>query len=308
MEKYDLLIVGAGPAGLTAGLYAGRYRIRALVIGVTAGGLMTEAHKVCNYPGFEEISGLDLAEKMRKQVLNVGVAVKEDEVESLKKEGDWFRVGTQSGEKFLAKTLLLATGTRHRKLNLANEEKFLGRGVSYCVTCDGPLFKDKVVGVVGGSDAAVMAALFLSEIARKVFVIYRKEKLRGVPIWVENLKTKDNVEIIFKTNVSGLSGENKLEEVELDNPYQGRETLKLDALFLEIGTVPSEALGQQLEVETDEKGFVKIDGVGKTNIEGVWAAGDITTGSAGFMQIVTACAEGATAAWSIYLYLKEDQR
>lgn len=308
MEKYDLLIVGAGPAGLTAGIYAGRYRIKTLIVGVLVGGLMTEAFKVCNYPAFEEISGLDLTEKMKNQVSNLGVGIKEDEVESLKKEDGWFRVGIQSGEKFLTRTLLLATGTRHRKLNLPNEERFLGRGVSYCVTCDGVLFKDKVVGVVGGSDAAVMAALFLSEIAKKVFVIYRKEKLRAIPIWVENLKARDNVEVIFKTNVVGLSGEDKLEEAKLDNPYQGSEDLKLDGLFLEIGTVPSKALSQQLGVGINEKGFIKVNGAGKTDVEGVWAAGDITTGSNGFMQIVTACAEGAIAVRSIYLYLKGSKK
>lgn len=304
MEKYDLLIIGAGPAGLTAGLYAGRYRIKALVMGALVGGLMTEAFKVCNYPGVEEISGLELTEKMKSQVLDLGMEIKEDEVGSLKKEGDWFRVKTQSGEEFLAQTLLLATGTRHRKLELPDEEKFLGRGISYCATCDGPLFKDKIVAVVGGSNAAVTAALFLAEVADQVFLIYRKDKLRAEPIWVEELEKKDNLETIFNTNVIGMKGQKNLEEIQLDRAYQGKKELKVDGLFLEIGTVPSAALSQPLAVETDENGFIKVDQSGETNIPGVWAAGDITTGSDKFMQIVTACGEGAVAARSIYLYLK----
>lgn len=306
MNEYELLIVGAGPAGLTAGIYAARYKLKTLIVGVVVGGLMTEAHKVCNFPSIKEISGMDLTEKIKDHVLSLGVEIREDEVESLRKEGDLFRVGTQSGQRFLTKTLLLAFGTRHRRLNLPNEEKFLGRGVSYCSTCDGPLFRDKVVGVVGGSDAAVTAALFLSEIAQKVFLIYRKEKLRAIPIWVENLEKKENVETIFNTNVIGLLGKEKLEKIKLDNPYKGRDYLDLDGLFLEVGTVPSQALSQQLHLETDEKGFIKIDQAGRTNVEGIWAAGDITTGSNGFMQIITACAEGAVATRSIYQYLRRE--
>ena len=304
MEKYDLIIVGAGPAGLTAGIFAGRYRLKSLIIGLTVGGLVTEAHKVCNYPGILEITGEELAKRMREHVLSLGVPIREDEVESLKKEGDWFRVGTQSGEKFLAKTLLLAFGTRHRKLNLPNEDKFLGRGISYCSTCDGPLFRGKIVGVVGGSNAATVAALHLADLAKKVFVIYRRGKLRADPVWVEQLEKKKNVEYVFNTNVVGLLGKEKLEKVELDNPYKGKKFLELDGLFLEIGTVPSKALSEQLGVEIDEYGYIKVDGAGKTSIEGVWAAGDITTGSDGFRQIITACAEGAVAAQSIFKYLK----
>jgi len=303
MNEYELLIVGAGPAGLTAGIYAARYKLKALIIGTVVGGLMTEAHKVCNFPSIKEISGMELTQKMKDHVLSLGIKIKEDEVESIKKEDDLFRVGTQSGQKFFTKTLLLAFGTRHRRLNLPNEEKFLGRGISYCSTCDGPFFRDKIVGVVGGSDAAVMAALFLSEIAQKVFVIYRKGKLRAIPIWVEELEKRKNVETVFNTNVIGLLGKEKLEKVRLDKLYQGSEYLQVDGLFLEVGTVPSQALSQQLGVETDENGFIKIDQSGKTNVRGVWAAGDITTGSDGFMQIITACAEGAVGARDIYKYL-----
>ena len=308
MKKYDVLIIGAGPAGLTAGIYAGRFRLKTLIVGVTIGGLMTEAYKVCNFPGIKEISGRELTERIKAHVLSLGVPIREDEVESLTKEGDWFRVGTESGEKFISKTLLLAFGTRHRKLNLPDEERFLGRGVSYCSTCDGPLFRGKIVGVVGGRNAAATAALYLSELAQKVFLIYRRGQLRADPIWVEQLAKKKNVEIVFNTNVTGLEGREKLERVKLDNPFLGKEYLALDGLFLEIGTVPSKALSEQLGVETDEYGFIKIDAAGKTNVEGVWAAGDITTGSNGFRQIITACSEGAVASQSIYKYLQKDTK
>lgn len=308
MREYDLLIIGAGPAGLTAGLYAGRFRLKTLIVGVLTGGLMTEAHKVCNFPSEKEISGMDLTEKMKNQVLSFGVEIRQDEVESLKKEGNLFRIGTESGQKFSAKTLLLACGTGHRKLNLPNEEKFLGRGVSYCSTCDGPLFRDKIIAVVGGSNAAATAALYLSEIARKVFLIYRKSKLRADPIWVESLEKRNNVEVIFNTNVIKLLGEDQLKKIKLDAKHRESEFLNVDGLFLEIGTVPSGALSRQLKVETNENGFIKVDSGGGTNIKGVWAAGDITTGSDGFMQIITACAEGAVAAKNIYHYLKGESK
>lgn len=303
MKEYDLLIIGSGPAGLTAGLYAGRFRLKTLIVGVLTGGLMTLAHKVCNFPSEKEISGMDLTEKMKEQVLGLGVEIRQDEVESLKKGGNLFQVGTESGQKFLAKTLLLACGTRHRRLNLPDEEKFLGRGVSYCSTCDGPLYRDKIVGVVGGSNAAATAVLYLSEIAKKVFLIYRKSKLRADPIWVENLEKKNNVEAIFNTNVIKLLGEDRLRKIKLDAKHRESEFLSVDGLFLEIGTVPSGALSRQLKVETNEKGYIKVDSGGGTNVKGVWAAGDITTGSDGFMQIITACAEGAIAAQSIYKHL-----
>lgn len=304
MEERDLLIVGAGPAGLTAGIYAARFRLKTLIIGVLVGGLMTEAHKICNFPSEKEISGWDLTKKMKDHVLNLGGKIREEEVKSLKKEDGLFQVGTQSGQSFFAKTLILAFGTKHRKLNLPNEEKFLGRGVSYCATCDAPLFRDKTVAVVGGSNAAVTAALYLSEIARKVFLVYRKSELRADPIWIENLDKKDNLEVIFNTNVIDFWGKEKLEKIKLDRPYKGSNYLEVAGLFLELGTVPGTVLSRQLNVETDENGFIKIDQAGRTNIEGVWAAGDVTTGSNGFRQIITACAEGAIAAQSIYKYLK----
>jgi thioredoxin reductase (NADPH) len=304
MEKYDLLIIGAGPAGLTAGIYAGRFRLRTLIIGVIVGGLMAEAHKICNFPSQKEISGLDLTNKIKDSVLSLGIEIRQDEVESARLEDGLFRIDTESGQKFLTKTLLLAFGTRHRKLNLPNEEKFLGRGVSYCATCDGPLFRDKTVAVVGGSNAAVTAALYLSEIAQKVFLIYRKGKLRADPIWVESLEKRKNIEVIFKTKVVGLYGKDNLEKIKLDNVYKGSDRLEVTGLFLEIGTVPPRALSIQLNVEIDENSFIKVDQAGRTNIEGIWAAGDITTSSNGFRQIITACAEGAIAAQSIYKYLR----
>ncbi len=301
MKKiFDLLIIGAGPAGLTAGIYARRFELNAFIIGSLVGGLASEAHKICNFPTDEEISGFDLVKKMQGHTFNLGVKINQGKVVSLKKQNSLFKCSTHSGKEFYGKTLLLALGTKRQKLNLPNEKKFLGRGVSYCATCDGPLFKDKTLVVVGGANAAVTAALYLSEIAQKVFLIYRKEKLRAEPAWVKQIEKRKNLEVIFNTNVIGLFGEENLEKVKLDSPYKGSEYLDVEGLFVEIGSVPEKILSQQLGVTMNEKGFIKIDEAGRTNIKGIWAAGDITTGSNSFRQIITACSEGAIAAESIF--------
>ncbi len=304
----DVLIVGVGPAGLTAGIYACRFNLDTLIVGTQIGGLAAEAHQIGNFPTEENISGTDLIEKMKEHAIHLGAEIKQGTVTSLRKEGHIFSGATSKDEEFQSKTLLLAWGTKRRKLDLPHEEKFLGRGVSYCAVCDGPFYRNKTVGVIGGSNAAVTAALYLSEIAEKVFLIYRKGKLRAEPIWVGQLGKRDNVEIVFNTNVTGLLGEENLEKIKLDNPYQESEYLDIEGLFVEIGSLPDKTLSQQLGVLTDEKGFIKIDESERTNIEGVWAAGDITIGSNGFRQIITACAEGAIAAQSIYEYLEGGEK
>jgi thioredoxin reductase (NADPH) len=296
----DVLIIGTGPAGLTAGIYSRRFNLETLIIGTQIGGLAAEAHRVGNFPSEKEIAGTDLIQKMEEHATHLGAEVKSETVTSLSKEDSMFKCTVSGGAEFRGRTLLLASGTKRRKLNLPNEEKFLGRGVSYCAVCDGAFFRDKTVGVVGGSNAAVTAALYLSEIAKKVFLIYRKGKLRAEPLWIKQLEKRDNVVAVFNTNVVGLLGKENLEKVKLDNPYQNDEYLNIEGLFVEIGSVPDKTLSDQLGVSVDERGFIKIDPAGKTSVEGVWAAGDITTGSNNFRQIITACAEGAVAAQSIY--------
>jgi thioredoxin reductase (NADPH) len=295
---YDLIIIGAGPAGMAAAIYAARCKLNTLVISKAVGGYAAEAHKVDNYPGFTSISGFDLMEKFREHVKKLGIEIKEEEVAGLKKETEFLVETDSSTHK--AKAIILALGTEKRKLDIEGEEKFLGKGISYCAVCDSAFFKNKVTAVVGGSDAAANAALMLAECASKVYLIYRKENIRAKPALVESIEKNPKIEIIIKANIKELKGENFLEAVELDT---GKE-LKIEGLFIEIGAVPSIALAKELGVKTDKEGYIIIDSGQKTNVEGVYAAGDITTGSNNVKQIITAASEGTIAALSVFNHIK----
>ncbi len=304
-NKYPLIIIGAGPAGLTASIYASRYKVDNLIIGEALGGLAFEAHKICNFPTEEEISGLDLVTKIQKHAQSLGASLVTDRVVGVDKEGEEFKVTTQGGKEFFAKTLLLAIGTQRRRMNLPDEEKFIGKGVSYCATCDAMFYRDKVVAVVGGSDSANTASLYLAEVAKKVYQIYRRDKLRGEMMWIHQIEANPKIEVIYNTEVTGLVGKEKLEKIVLNRTYQGKNELAVDGLFVEIGTVPQKVLVEELSLEVDDKGYIKVGPDQQTSQSGVWAAGDITTNSNYFHQIITACAEGAVAAESIFKFLQE---
>lgn len=295
---YDLIIVGAGPAGLSAAIYAARYRLKTLVIGEIIGGLILDAYKVCNYPGFKEISGIELMKKFEEQVKELKVQIKEEEVTNINKQKDKFFITTKKN-KYESKTIILALGTKRRKLNIPGEENFVGKGISYCATCDAALFKEGVVGVVGGSNAAAMTAELLAEYAKKVYIIYRKEKMRAEPLVVERLEKNKKIEIVYNANVKKINGDNFIKSIELDT---GKE-LKLDGLFIEIGAVPALAITKGLNLKTDKEGYIVVDREQSTGVEGVYAAGDISNNS--LKQVVTATAEGSVAAFSAYLHLKE---
>jgi len=299
-SKYPLIIVGAGPAGLTASIYASRYNIDHLVIGEALGGLASEAHKICNFPSEREINGMELIDRIQEHAESLGVAVVIDKVIKIEKQDAQFKVTTEGDKNFWAETILLATGTEHRKLNLANENKFLGKGISYCATCDAMLYKDKTVAVIGGSDSANTASLYLAEIAKKVYQIYRRNKLRGETAWINQILNNEKIEVIYNTEVIGLKGDERLEKIVLSAPHNGMEEIAVDGLFVEIGTVPQKMLIEQLSLDTDQNGYIKVGPDQKTNQTGVWAAGDITTASNNFHQIITACSEGAIAAESIF--------
>lgn len=296
---YDLIIIGAGPAGMSAAIYGARYNLNVLVIGETLGGLMTEAHAVCNYPGFKSITGMELTNKLKEQIDELKVDFKNELVTKVEKAKQGFVIITKEG-RYEAKKLLLALGTKKRKLGIPGEEQLLGRGISYCYTCDGFFFKDKIVGVVGGADAAATAALYLADIGKKVYIIYRREKLRAEPAWVEKIESNPKIEVIYKANVIEAKGKERLESIVLDN---GQE-LKLDGLFVEIGSIPANTLVTQLGVKTDDRDLIIVNEQQKTSVEGVYAAGDITTGSNGFRQIITAAAEGAVAIAAIFSELR----
>ncbi len=302
---YDLIIIGAGPAGLTASIYASRYKMNHLVVGEIPGGLISQAHNVCNFPTYKEISGFELMEKMKNHAKDLGGQIMSmEKVVKIKKEKEIFKLETESGKTLEAKSVLLATGTKYRKLGLADEARLTGRGVAYCATCDAMFFKEKVVGVVGAGNSAMTAALYLSEVAKKVYLIVRSDKLKGEMVWADNILANEKIEVLFETNVTKLNGENKLESVDLDREVAGSKNLVLDGFFIEIGTEPDTTLFDMLGVEVD-KGYIVVDNKQKTNIDGLWSAGDITTGSGLFRQVITACSEGAVAAYDIFSYLQK---
>lgn len=304
-EERDLAIIGSGPAGLTASVYAARYKIDHVLIGELPGGLMTSSHKICNYPSETEITGMELTQKMADHVEALGVTHLLETVITITKDGDRFVVALTGGKTIKAKTVLLATGTKHKHLGLPDETRLTGKGISYCATCDAMFYRGKTVAVAGGSDAANTAALYLAEIAGKVYQIYRGKELRGETAWIDQIKKNPKIEVLFETNITELVGENKLESVRLDKPSAGADGLKLDGLFVEIGSDPDMTLIKELELETDAKGYIVTATDQTTSVPGVWAAGDITTNSDGFRQIITACSEGAIAAQSIFKQLQK---
>jgi len=298
---YDLIIVGAGPAGLSAAIYASRYNLNALVIGDEPGGIAAEAYKIENYPSFKSVSGMELMNKFKEQIKGL-VDVEQEKIIELKKN-ESFIITTKEGA-YKSNAVIIASGTKRRKLNIKGEKEFLGKGISYCATCDAAFFRDKVVGVVGGNDAAAMSALLLAEYAKNVFIIYRKEKIRAEPLRVSQLEKNKKITIINNTNVVAVNGDKMMSSVTLDKEFNNSKELALDGLFIEIGSVPSTVLTKKLGIELDEGGYIIVDSSQKTNVGGFYAAGDITTNSNKFRQIITAASEGAVAAHSVYEFLK----
>lgn len=307
-NKYPLIIIGSGPAGLTASVYASRYKVKHVIIGEALGGLAFEAHKICNFPSEEDISGMDLIAKIQKHAESLGASLIMDKIVGIDNKDGMFKITTLGEKEFFSDALLLAVGTERRRMNLPDEGKFIGKGVSYCATCDAMFYRDKTVAVIGGSDSANTASLYLAKVAKKVYQIYRRGKLRGEEMWIEQIHHDKKIEVIFNTQVVELKGKDLLEKIILNKPYKGGQELKIDGLFVEIGTVPQKLLAEELGLETDEKKYIKVGLDQLTSHPGVWAAGDITTNSNYFHQIITACAEGAVAAESIFKFLQEKQK
>jgi len=300
---HDLIILGTGPAGLSASIYAARYKMNFLTIGKLFGGTITEAHMVENYPGIEGVTGMELGQKMLKHAKKLGSDITFESIQKIKKEKDHFVL--YSAEKtYKAKRVILAMGAERTKLKIKGEEELLGKGVAYCATCDGPFYKGKTVAVIGGSNAAATAALYMSDIAEKVYLIYRGDELRAEPAWIDNLNQKKNVEIVYSTNVTEIMGTDKVESVVLDTD----KTIHTDGVFIEIGSTPNKALVADLSLNTNSRGYIEVGAEMKTSVEGVWAAGDITAREFDLKQVVTATAEGAIAAYSAYLDTKKEKK
>ena len=306
MDKIrDLIIIGAGPAGLSASIYASRYGIKHSVLGSVLGGQISETHEIDNYPGMENMTGFDFSQKWGNHVRKYGVEIVSTAVDSIMKKNELFILALANGETMKSRAILLATGTKRRKLAIAGEKHLLGMGVSYCATCDGFFYKNKIVGVIGGGDSAASAALYLSNLRQKVYLIYRGPELKAEPYWTQKIKNSDNVEIILNTNVVEILGEEKLQKVELDREYSKSCGLKLDGLFIEAGSEPNIEYASGINLKTNEKGYIEINKDCTTSVMGAWAAGDITDGSDGFQQVITAAAEGAIAVRSIFRWLKK---
>jgi len=300
---YDLIIIGAGPAGLTASIYASRYKVKHLVIGKEPGGQANEAHQIENWPGTPSISGFELLQKMRSHAEKLGAQVLTDSVSSVNKKENLFKIATRAAQ-YQAKNIILALGMEYRKLQIPGEAEFKGKGVSYCPTCDAAFFKDKVVSVVGGANAACSAALLLAEHASKVYLIYRGDKLKADPIFEDKISASEKIEVVYGTNIKEIKGDKTVEKVILDKKFNESDELAVQGIFVEIGSEPGVELTKQVGVNIDEQGFIIVNPDQSTNVPGIYAAGDVTTGSNGMRQIVTAAAEGAIAAASVYKKLQ----
>jgi len=308
-ETFDLIIIGLGPAAYSAALYAARYMLKTLVIGETPGGQLTEAGEVDDYLGLIGINAQDMIKVFNKHIEKYNVPVILDHVESIRKDGDEFVVKAKRKGEFKAKSVILAIGVKRRKLNVPGEAEFTGRGVSYCSICDAPLFKNRVVAVIGGGDSALEGAEILSRYATKVYLIHRRDEFRGQPIYLENIKAKPNVEIILNTVVTEIKGDKLVKSILTKNVKTGEtKELNVNGVFVEIGFEPPTDFARANGLETDAMGYIKVDEWMRTNIQGVFAAGDCTGMWLGFRQVITSAAQGAVAAHSAFRYLNEMKR
>lgn len=296
----DVLIIGAGPAGLTAAMYCGRKSLETLVIGEDIGGQALWSWSVDNYMGYRMVTGEELMRRFEEQVRELNIRLELDRVVSVGREDGLFSVQTASGRKYTAKSLIIATGKRPRTLGLKEEDRYIGRGVSVCSTCDGPLYRGKTVGVVGGGNSAVQTAIEMSGIAKEVYLFVRST-LKADEILKRECGRRENVRILLNTKVTGLQGEPFLQEITVKNTATGEEKrVALDGLFLEIGLLPNtEFLGDFLEL--NELKEIVVDTNCRTSVEGVFAAGDVT--SVKGKQIIIAAGEGAKAALEAYEYI-----
>lgn len=287
---YDLIIVGAGPAGLTSALYALRANKKVLVLEAKSyGGQIINAHKVENYPGIPNISGFDYATNLYNQVKALGLELKYETVIRIDEEK---KVVTNK-DSYKAKAIILATGAENRKLNLENEEEYVGRGISYCATCDGNFYKNKVVAVVGGGNTALEDALYLSNIARKVYLIHRRDNFRGEDRYVRELKNTENVEFILNSSIIKLNGIDVLESIDIKNNNESISQINIDGLFIAVGQEPKNQIFANV-IHLDKYGYIESqDGV-HTNIDGIYVAGDARVKN--LRQLTTAISDGSVAA------------
>ena len=300
---YDIIVIGGGPAGLTAALYARRQNKSVLVLEKNSfGGQTVYSPKIENYPGFIEMSGVEFSDKLVDQVLNQGAELEMEEVISISVSDDIKTVTTDSGSHE-CKAVILACGARHRLLGLENEEELIGNGISFCAVCDGAFYKDKTVAVIGGGNSALQEALLLCQTSKKVYVVQNLAFLTGETKLAQSIESKDNAEIILNTVVTELIGDGQLSAIKLKNTENGLESvLKVDGMFTAIGLVPDNDAAKEI-INLDERGYIISDENTLTNVNGIFAAGDCRT--KGVRQIATAISDGASAALAACRYIEQ---
>ncbi|ACM92507.1 thioredoxin-disulfide reductase [Nautilia profundicola AmH] len=298
---HDVIIIGAGPGGLSAGLYAGRMGLDTLIIEkLTPGGQITQSSEIENYPGVCEVkSGLELMQCWPEQTMRFGAKIISEEVKSIEKNGDIFKVITSQNE-YQGKAVILATGATPKRAGFKGEEEYIGKGVSYCAVCDGYFYKNMDVAVIGGGDSALEEALYLSNIAKKVYLIHRRNEFRASPLTIEKVMKKENIEILFNTTVEEVKGTPFLNTAVINQNGEIKE-LKVDGVFVFVGMNVNSSLVKDL-CELNEYGEVKVDLNMKTTLDGLYAIGDVRQNSV--KQVVASAGDGSVAALNVVKYVK----
>ncbi len=301
---YDVLIIGLGCAGYTAAIYSARYKLKTLLIGAEEGGMGNTAAEVGNWPGDIEIRGPDLMERFKKHAQSfeevTSVIAK---IEKLEKIPGGFRAHLEGGRVEEAKTVILATGSNKRHLGVLGEERLSGKGVTYCATCDAFFYKKKTVAVIGGGDSAVEGAAIAAQVAAKVYLVHRRKDFRAEPYWVDKVKSSPNIVFVLENGLEEIQGDQRVSGIKLKKPFEGKDVLPVDGVFIEIGSDPATRLATQLGAKVDAKGYLQVDASMATSVPGLFGAGDVTSGSNHFAQFVTAAGEAGTAANSVFNYL-----
>ena len=299
---YDIIIIGSGPAGMTAGIYAARREMKTLIIGKELAGQVALASEIENYPGFKTISAIELVYKMKDQVEALGVEIKGAEIKNIEKKEDGTFELTSEQETFQAKTVLLAMGLSPRRLEIEGEIEFNGKGVSYCANCDGPLFRNKTVAVVGGGNSALDAAEMLSKIAKDVYLIHRRGEYRGFEALIEEIEARENIHELKNSEILKIEGESKVEKIIVHNNKEDKNSeVKLDGVFVEVGRIAHTDMLEFLVDLSDSRQII-VDELGATKTPGLFAGGDVITSA--FKQITVATGTATTAALSAYQYLQ----
>ncbi|MFH1894458.1 MAG: FAD-dependent oxidoreductase [Patescibacteria group bacterium] len=302
--NYDLIIVGGGPAGVTAGIYAARHSLKALLITNGFGGQMAQKTiDIENYTGFEKISGIELISSFEKHLRGKNIEIKMDEVAVIEKTGENFLIKTKDQKQYQSKTVIVATGSEHRILGIPGEKEFIGRGVSYCVACDGPMFKNKTVAVIGGGDAGVEAALFLSDYTVKVFILEFGSELKADAQNQKRLQLVKNAEVIFNAKAEEIKGEIFVKSlIYRDTKFSKTKIIDAEGVFVEVGYNPATAFVGDIADLNEKKEIIVDPGNNQTKTKGLFAAGDVTNNP--YKQIIISAGDGAKAALSAHNYIK----